>query len=217
MPTASANYTMNFDDSFAKRRPVPVLTRENCDQWFTLMKRWLIGEDLWLVIEISAVNTPASDSFFSLSNLGFKSQKTNAKALYWLTICISADDQEYLTDKVNTKNAWDVLKSKYKKKLQTTGRQYLAEFIGYKMPVGVFIDETWTHLSRLGRKIAATKSDMAGLSKLERRFQALLQALLKDYMMIRDAINAQDTPDVERGLQKLQEKEAQLKAAETAM
>lgn len=57
---------------------------------------------------------------------------------------------------------------------------------------------------------------MAGLSKPERRFQALLQALPDEYFVIRDAIDAQDNPDVERGLQKLQEKEAQLKAGDTA-
>jgi len=48
LPSQSQATTMNFDDSFAKRRPVLVLTRENCDQWFTLMKRLLIGEDYGL-------------------------------------------------------------------------------------------------------------------------------------------------------------------------
>jgi len=58
---------------------------------------------------------------------------------------------------------------------------------------------------------------MSGLAKPERRFQALLQALPEEYTVIRDAIDAQDNPDIERGLQKLQEKEAQLKASETAL
>ena len=35
-----------------------------------------------------------------------------------------------------------MLKSKYKKRLQTTGRQYLMKFIEYKISVKVFIDET---------------------------------------------------------------------------
>jgi len=42
----------------------------------------------------------------------------------------------------------------------------------------------------------------------------LLQALLDEYVVICDAIDAQDNSDVKRGLQKLQEKEAQLKAGE---
>ena len=103
--TVAANYIMNFDDSFMKQQSVSVLTQKNCDQWFTLIKRWLIDEDLWSVIETSAVNTSVSDFFFSLSNLDFKNQKINVKVLYWLTICINADDQEYLTDKINAKKA----------------------------------------------------------------------------------------------------------------
>ena len=188
---------MNFDDSFAKRRPVPLLTRENCDQWFTLMKRWLIGKDLWFVIgstNASSANTPNSASSFSA---GFGNQKADSKALYWLTICTSADDQEHTADHSSAKEVWDALQSKYKEKLQTTGRQYLAEFIGYKMPVNTSIDEAWTHLSKLGRKIAATQPDMNGLSKPERRFQVLLQALPEEYTVIRDAIDAQDDPNIE--------------------
>ena len=94
---------MNFDDSFAKRQPVPLLTRENCNQWFTLMKRWLIGKDLWFVIgstNASSANTPNSASSFSA---GFGNQKADSKALYWLTICTSADDQEHTVDHSSVK------------------------------------------------------------------------------------------------------------------
>ena len=161
------------------------------------MKRWLIGEDLWFVIgstNASSANTPNSASSFPA---GFGNQKADSKALYWLTICTSADDQEHTVDHSSAKEVWDALQSKYKEKLQTTGRQYLAEFIGYKMPVNTSINEAWTHLSKLGRKIAATQPDMNSLSKPERRFQALLQALPEEYTVIRDAIDAQDDPNIE--------------------
>ena len=211
---------MDFDDSFAKRRPVPILTRENCDQWFPLMKRWLIGEDLWSVIEgKSGSDTPGSVTSITsgIQSLGFGSQKVDAKAHYWLTICITIDDQEHTADKTSAKEVWDALSYKYKEKLQTTGRQYLADFIGYRMPADTSIEKAWTHLAKLARKIAATQKDMSGLSKPERRFQALLQSLPDEYTVIRDAIDAQDKPDVEKGLQKLQEKEAQLKTTEAAL
>ena len=132
---------MNFDDSFAKRRPVPVLTRENSDQWFTLMERWLMGEDLYYVVNTHVPTTPASNITSPLGSIGVGNQRENAKTLYWLTICISADDQEYISDKTDAKSAWDALKSKYKEKLQTTGRQYLQEFIGYKMAPGTSVDK----------------------------------------------------------------------------
>jgi hypothetical protein len=205
---------MNFDDSFAKRRPVPILIRENCDQWFALIKRLLIGEELWYVIDHDdGSDTPTSGA----SSFSFGSQRIDAKAHYWLTICINADDQEYVADKTSAKQVWDALRSKYKEKLQTTGRQYLADFISYRMPTGTSIEEVWTRLTKLARQIAATQQDMSGLSKPECRFQALLQALPEEYTVIRDAIDAQERPDIKRGIQKLQEKEAQLNATETAL
>jgi len=86
---------MNFDDFFVKRQPVFILTRENCNQWFSLMKRWLIEKDLWFIIEgKSDLNT--LDSVISIiseiQSLGFESQKIDAKAHYWLIICIIVDD-----------------------------------------------------------------------------------------------------------------------------
>ncbi len=44
-------------------------------------------------------------------------------------------------NKINTKNIWNVLKFKYKKKLQITERQYLMKFVEYKMLKNVFIKE----------------------------------------------------------------------------
>ena len=223
---------MSTDDGFGRRRPVPMLSRENSEKWFPLFEQWLIGEDIHIAIigpqialpaastpATTGTNTPASETSTtqaatSSQDLTFK--KADAKVQYWLSICISEDDQEWVTDQPTAKAKWDTLKSKYEEKLQTTGRQYLQDFISYKMEVGVTIDEAWTHLSKLGRKVAATQKDMAGLAKPERRFQQLLQALPDGYVVIRDAIDAQDDPNIERGIRKLQEKEAQLQA-ETAL
>jgi len=46
------------------------------------------------------------------------------------------------------------------------------------MSKNVFINEAWTYLSKLSKKIAATQSDMIDLFKSEWRFQTLLQTLL---------------------------------------
>ena len=208
---------MNFDNSFAKRWSVSLLTCKNCNQWFTLMKRWLIDKDLWFVIgfiNVSSANTSNSASSFSA---GFENQKANSKTLYWLIICTSADDQEHTADHSSVKKVWNALQFKYKKKLQTTGRQYLAEFISYKMLVNTFINEAWTHLSKLDRKIAVTQSDINSLSKSEWCFQVLLQALSEEYTIICDVIDVQDNFNIEWDLQKLQEKETQLKTVETAL
>jgi len=70
-------------------------------------------------------------------------------------------------NKISVKNVWNVLKFKYKKKLQTMKKQYLMKFVEYKMSENVFINKTWTYLSKLNRKIAATQFDMINLFKLK--------------------------------------------------
>ncbi len=103
-------------------------------------------------------------------------------------------------NKISAKNVWNVLKFKYKKKLQMTERQYLTEFVEYKMSENVFIKKAWIYLSKLSRKIAATQSDMTELFKLEWWFQALLQVLLNKYVVICDVINTQNNSDIKRDL-----------------
>jgi len=58
---------------------------------------------------------------------------------------------------------------------------------------------------------------MARLFKPEQWFQVLLQVLSDKYIVICNAINTQNNSDIKRGLQKLQKKEAQLKAGETVI
>jgi len=58
---------------------------------------------------------------------------------------------------------------------------------------------------------------MSNLFKSERCFQVLLQSLSDEYMIIQDVIDAQNKSNVEKELQKLQEKKAQLKTTETAL
>jgi len=58
---------------------------------------------------------------------------------------------------------------------------------------------------------------MNNLFKSERRFQALLQSLSDEYMIIQDVIDAQNKSNVEREFQKLQKKKAQLKTTETVL
>ncbi len=211
---------MNFDDFFVKRRSVLILTCKNCDQWFSLMKRWLIEKDLWFVIEDKS-DSNIFDSVISIiseiQSLDFESQKIDAKAHYWLIICIIIDDQEHTADKTSAKEIWDALSYKYKEKLQITERQYLMNFIDYRMSTNIFIEKTWTHLAKLTRKIVTTQKDMSDLFKSERHFQALLQSLSDKYTVIRNVIDAQNKSDIKKKLQKLQEKKAQLKTTETAL
>ncbi len=211
---------MNFDDFFVKRWSVLILTRKNCDQWFSIMKRWLIKKDLWFIIEnksdLNILNS-IIDIISEIQSLDFESQKIDVKTHYWLIICIIINDQEHTADKTSAKEIWNTLSYKYKEKLQIIERQYLMNFIDYRMSMNISIEKTWTHLVKLTRKIITTQNDMSDLFKSERCFQTLLQLLSDEYMIIWNIIDAQNKSDVERELQKLQEKKAQLKTTETAL
>jgi len=122
---------INFNDFFAKQQLISILTHKNCDQWFTFMKKWLTEEDLWFVCEITSINIFTNELSFLLNNLDFRSQKTDIKILYWLIIYININNQKYLINKISAKNVWNVLKFKYKKKLQMMKKQYLMKFVEY--------------------------------------------------------------------------------------
>ncbi len=208
---------MNFNDFFVKQQSVLILTCKNCNQWFSLMKRWLIEKDLWFIIEDkSDLNTFNSiiSIISEIQSFDFESQKIDAKAHYWLIICIIIDDQEHIADKMSAKEIWNALSYKYKEKLQITERQYLMNFIDYRMSMNIFIKKTWTHLVKLTWKIVATQKDMSNLFKSERHFQVLLQSLSDEYTVIQDIIDVQNKSNVKKKLQKLQEKKVQLKITE---
>ena len=91
------------------------------------------------------------------------------------------------------------------------------EYVTYKMLINIFIDEAWTHLDKIGKKMFVIKSNLKFLCDPTEHFQSLLQALSKEYSGIWDEIDTQVNPNIEASLQKLQEKEALLKAEETAL
>ncbi len=70
------------------------------------MKRWFIEKDLWFIIEDkSDLNTLNSiiSIISEIQSLDFESQKIDAKAHYWLIICIIINDQEHIANKISAK------------------------------------------------------------------------------------------------------------------
>ncbi len=76
------------------------------------------------------------------------------------------------------------------------------------MSTNIFIEKTWTHFVKLTWKIVATQKNISDLFKSKCRFQVLLQSLSDEYTVIQDVIDAQNKSNVEKRLQKLQEKKA---------
>ena len=137
------------------------------------MKRWLIKKDLWFIIKDKSDLNIFSNIISIISeiqSLDFESQKINAKAHYWLIICIIIDDQEHTANKMSAKKIWNVLSYKYKVKLQIIKKQYLMNFIDYRISMNIFIKKTWIHLVKLTWKIITTQKDISNLFKSERCF-----------------------------------------------
>ncbi len=203
------------------RKSIGVLSRTTKDQWFRRMQNHLISEDLWEVVQNASsvtLSTPTSEiGSIPVINIEPKDVKANAKVTLHIQFCLDDMDEEDVAGMATAYEIWRFLVHKYKEKLQTTGRQYLADYMGYKKPADQSIQEAWTHLKKLGRKISDTQPDMKGLCRNDRLVQTLLASLPTEYMTTRDTLDAQGYLDVDIVLQRLQEKEASLKADETTM
>ena len=206
------------DDGFEKRKPVPTLTRQNEETWFRLMRIYLIGKELW---------TDTTEPTLGLLHPQHRLDLVkDAKAQFILIQCIGTEDKERTADETTAKDIWVSLWKKYKKKLKTTGRQYIEDWATYKKSPDKSIDETWTEISSLARKIKETQPGYEVLATVSARIQSLLKSLPDEYSVIRDTIDTQGETDHEVIIQKLQEKEAELsrkatteltKSSETAM
>ena len=146
---------MNLKNTLMKRWSVEILTWANFTLWFSHIKQWLTSKELWYTVEnwLSASSTFNSSVSFSLHDLDFENQKINTKTLYWINTYISMDDQELLMNKITAKEIWHFLKIKYEQRLSIISRQYLVNFTAYRMSSNKSINEIWTHLIKLDRKI----------------------------------------------------------------
>ena len=217
---------------------IPILAYDNSDFWFYSVKQLLTAKGLFHVIEelkISAVSSTASDaatpSTDSVDGLAKRLQsfsfdpsspqfdtKSNAQATFKIISRINEDDQEMAMEKNTAKEIWDALKNKYTKKLPTTSREDIRKFVAYKMKPDQTIENAWTDLRKLSKRIIAAQPQMAHFATIEGRLQQLLASLPDSYSSTRDTIDAQSTLDVDQAIHKLREKEAQLKeSSETAL
>ncbi|KAL8820806.1 MAG: hypothetical protein Q9191_007440 [Dirinaria sp. TL-2023a] len=177
------------------------------------MKQYLIGEDLWHFIDDS---NQCTSKYSAHSAYTF-----NGKLIYIISICLSDDDQEDLANITTAKELWEALGGKYGENLPSS-RKHLEDFIFYKKPADKTIDEAWAQVCEYGRKAATVSSDMAHLRTPVRCMQQLFASLGPDYRITVDAIvdtldGSNATRETEDILQKLREKETQLKTEESTM
>jgi len=87
------------------------LTYENLEEWFEMMRIYLTGQDLWYYVKENKIEhlgqgTPSSSTTTTpgVDNLpGFGNEKPNAKAIYAIVLCLSADDREAVVRESSTR------------------------------------------------------------------------------------------------------------------
>lgn len=209
----------------SRHRKVAVLSKENSDAWFRQMRNWLEAEGIFWVIETVTPGRPSgpmpdlrgtTEGIDNLSlddppqggtsNLATFKQK-DAKAKYWIELSLNEFDQERVEDAQTARDMWTILQKKYKAKLPSTGRQYLAEYVNYRMESSTTIDQAWQDLSRLGRKVVEQNPALKAMNSTKERFARLLSALPPEYHSYKAGLDVQRGIEIEEALEILNEAE----------
>jgi Reverse transcriptase (RNA-dependent DNA polymerase)/gag-polypeptide of LTR copia-type len=240
-----------MDDFLNKKRPVPVLTRENWEQWFKLMESYLRSKSQFYVTETtlkeyawiqrlvdnsstkpkpstSATPTTESDvdsltsSFEKLGGSWNQDKKDKFEAdasgvEYLITICTSQFDNELMEEYATIKTKWLALKAKYSRILPATNRRNLQLLTAFKMEDNMTIEDAWTRLHELRRRVVTEDSSLKGAFTKAGLFQYLLAALPIDYSAIRDSLDTQPDVPIETKLKMLQSKEQRVQDEQTAL
>ena len=220
-------------DDLAKRRPLPILIRENYQRWFELAEMHFEAEGIFHTISDPQPNlnptallqqqmdklsidgkgkektsTPLTPGTPIVESENWK--KDNAKACYLITICLGQFDQERVRAMKTAAEKWTSLFNKYSNILPTSGRQYLQELVSYKMEQNTTIQEAWGKLLLLRDKVIMATPKLRDAFSTQQLFQLLLQSLPAEYAVIRDGIDAIGGVDAEIGIKRLEDKEMQL-------
>ena len=210
----------------SRRIPVPTLTRDNKDDWFSMMHLYLESKDLWrLVARPNIILTPSSTGILSplpptgapATLTGFGDRKGEAEAKLAILQCLDQDDREIVRDLPSTLLIWQALQAKYNDSLQVTNRHLHAKYVTFKKDPAKSIDNTIGEISSMARKLVAFNPAITPMAIREQRFAILLHSLPKeDYRTIIDSFDSQSNLNLDHAMRVLQEKEATLEVEESA-
>ena len=230
-------------DPLAKKRAAPILSHDNHEQWFHLMSLYFRSKKIYYTIttsldqyarileatplsskDTSSAGTPTTDELTReakrlVLNLEKeeKWRSDDAEAQYQIEICLGDIDQTRVRYLMSAKEKWDSLQKKYTTVLPTAGRQYLDNLVTYKKPTDIPILQAWQELHELKRKVAQTQPVVADAFGDQQLLQRLFQSLPSDYDIIRSVLESQPVLDVDIAIRKLEDHEAKLKSADTAL
>jgi hypothetical protein len=236
---------MLHNTTLQRKLVLPILTRENYLKWFRLAKLHFQSEDFDYVITTTITEYALIAPFKQLSTGASTSQstsgsaqppapvssprgalnvdkekewrKSDAKARFIITTCVGEFDQEDIADLTTAKQQWDLLWKKYNVQRASTQESYLDQLVNYKMSDDLTIEQAWTQLNRLRKRLVEAHPEMIASFSEERMFQRLLKALPRTFDVVRDSMDALMTMPAGEKLKILLDKEDRLKKDETAL
>uniref|UniRef100_A0A9Q8USZ2 Retrovirus-related Pol polyprotein from transposon TNT 1-94-like beta-barrel domain-containing protein n=1 Tax=Passalora fulva TaxID=5499 RepID=A0A9Q8USZ2_PASFU len=221
---------MENETGFIRKRAAPLLTRENHETWFKLMRIHLVSKQVDWVLEDIITDIPAATPSIATPSASSESslpldqairkasyRRHNATALYEMYICLSTDDQEMTYEIRHAKELWEWAEAKYKRRLLATGRSLLQQYTNFVMTEDQSIDDAWQELSSIARRAVSISPQFQDIKTEDRKIQQLLAALPDSFGSIRDAIDAQVNLSPQDILAILREKQESMIHQGTAM
>ena len=205
-----------MDDSFlTKKRHVPVLTRQNWRDWFYRLRLYLAGEGLAFVIDKSLIEYAGLAEGFGSLGLGDKDkdkdattastarkpsydkdryaqyEAASAKVQYQISISIDSLDSDSIRTFSTAYEQWQHLWTKYNKTRPHENREDLAKLTTYTLPDGTSVEDGWTQIKELRRRVVTANPSMALAFEEKQLFNFLLAGLPAQFQITVDTLNAQ--------------------------
>ena len=112
-----------------------------------------------------------------------------AIAIYNIVICLSQLNIKIIEGKDKIKDKQAVLKAKYSQVLPAEYRQNVKALNDFKIDQEMTINDTWTTISELRRKIVNSKPALRANYSEDVMFEILTQVLLSEYDIIVNILN----------------------------
>ena len=128
-------------------------------------------------------------------------------------ICLSELDIEAIEEADTMKGKWAILKAKYSQVLPIEQRANVRALNNFALRENISISDAWTSIKELRRKVVNSKPELKSSYTESVIFEILTKALSKEYSIVVNILDHQNSKSIIKKIYKLKSKEAKLKKA----
>lgn len=206
-----------MDPETARRRHAPILSQDNQETWFRIMRLYLGGESIDFAIQQTEAEYAYSTSEGCWNNKKRAKYKVASnQVMYELILCVNDTDQELFEELSSAKEIWEALRAKYSKISPQKAREDLQRLHNYKLDAHRSIEEAWAELRQIRRRIGVANPVILKATTDDDLLEYLLGGLPDEYSTTCTALEAQPSLQVEDKLLVLQNHQDQLRAVATS-